>query len=95
MKILLFIAFLSFYSSANAATCVATDINDFVILTNQSIADCTSLVLMSKDEFTQSTSLTDILTISQSDYEQLAKSFLIMLSLALLIKIVMRQLMPK
>lgn len=75
--------------------CVTTDINDFVILTNQSIEDCTSLVLMSKDEFTRSTSLTDILTMSQSDYEELAKAFLILLCLALSIKVVMRQLMPK
>lgn len=95
MKILLFIVLFSFYSSANAATCATTDINDFVILTNQSIADCTGLVLMSKDEFTRSTSLTDLLTMSQSNYEELAKAFLIMLCVALSIKIVMRQLMPK
>jgi hypothetical protein len=95
MKILLFIVLSSFYVSANAATCVTTDINGFVIATNQIITDCTSLVLMSKDEFTLSTSLTDILTMSQADYEELAKAFLILLAMALSIKIVMRQLMPK
>lgn len=95
MKILLFIVLFSFYSSANAATCVTTDINDFVIATNDSVIDCTSLVLISKDEYTRSTSLTDLLNMSKSDYEELAKAFLIMLAMALSIKIVMRQLMPK
>jgi hypothetical protein len=95
MKILLFVVLFSAFSSANAATCVTTDLNDYVVITNQSIADCTSLVLMSKDEFTQSTSLTDILTMSKDDYEQLAKAFLILLCFALSIKMIMRQLMPK
>jgi hypothetical protein len=95
MKILLFVVLLGAFSSANAATCVTADLNDYVVITNQSIADCTSLVLMSKDEFTQSTSLTDILTMSKDDYEQLAGAFAILLCLSLTIKMAMRQLMPK
>jgi hypothetical protein len=95
MKILLFVVLFSAFSSVQAATCVTTDINDYVVITNQTIGNCTSLVLMSKDEFTQSTSLTDLLTMSKTDYEELAKAFLIMLCFALTIKIIMRQLMPK
>jgi hypothetical protein len=95
MKIFFFIVLFSVFSSAQAATCVTTDVNDYVVLSNQSIGDCTSLVLMSKDEFMQSTSLTDLLTMSKTDYEELAKAFLIMLSFALSIKLIMRQLMPK
>jgi len=95
MKIIFFIVLLCFFTSVNAAVCVDTDVNDYVILTNQTIENCTTLVLMDKDEFTRSTSLTDILTMSKSDYEELAKSFLILLCLAVSIKVVMRFLLPK
>tara|TARA_R110001583_G_C5579721_1_gene402798 strand:+ start:109 stop:396 length:288 start_codon:yes stop_codon:yes gene_type:complete len=95
MKFLLLIVLIFLCSHVDAATCVTADINDFLILTNQSIADCTSLVLLSKDEFILSTSFTDIFAMSQSDYEQFAQAFLLLLSLALTIKVVMRQLMPK
>ena len=95
MKRFLFLILFLFGFTANAATCVDSDVNGFVVVTNQSINACSTLVLMSKDEFTSSNSITDILTMSKSDYEQLAKAFLIMLCLALSIKMVLRQLMPK
>jgi hypothetical protein len=97
MKILLFVVLFSFFSSANAGICVKLVTggrSGSLEPTSQSIADCTDLVLFSKDEYTQSTSLTDILTMSKDDYEQLAKAFLILLSLAVSIKMIMRQLMP-
>lgn len=94
MKILfLIIALLPCLSHAN--TCVTTDNNGFVVVTGETIELCTTMVLMSKDEFTASTSVTDILTMSQADYEEFAKAFLILLTLAVSIKLVMRQLVPK
>ncbi|NQY62135.1 MAG: hypothetical protein HRT38_00210, partial [Alteromonadaceae bacterium] len=67
----------------------------FVVVTGETIELCTTLVLMSKDEFIAASSVTDILTMSQADYEELAKAFLILLTLSVSIKLVIRQLIPK
>ena len=94
MKILLLmIALLPCLS--HASTCVTTDVNGFVVVTGETIELCTTLVLMSKDEFIAASSVTDILTMSQADYEELAKAFLILLTLSVSIKLVIRQLIPK
>jgi len=74
---LLFLPYASF-----ASTCVTIDVNGFVIVTGEAITACTDMVLLSKDEFTLSSSLTDLLTMSKANYEALASSFLILLVLA-------------
>lgn len=94
MKFILFTFLLSFVFTATAGTCVSAS-GGFVVITNETVEECTSLVILSKDEYISSSSFTDLFTMTEEQYQDLAGAFLILLCLSLSIKIIMRQLMPK
>ena len=75
MKILLFIALFSFYSSANASTCVDVDLNGYLVTTSESVDDCTTSVILTKDEYTKATYTFGLFSMTKEESYELSSAF--------------------
>jgi hypothetical protein len=108
--VLAFISFDSFsYDCLHFDRTVIREAGDYSIFYHnasngelQTNETCTGQVVLSTYDYAvlvtksqSSDGFTDLFTMSQTDYESLAKSFLILLAFAVSLKLVLRQLMPR
>jgi len=92
-SLLFVLSLIPFFASAN--TCVDVDLNGYLVSTTESIEDCTTSVVLTKDEYTKASNTFAVFNMTKSESYELSTAFLLMLSVALVIKIAMRQLLPK
>jgi hypothetical protein len=94
MRFFIFLC-LAFSFSASASSCVSADANGYLIAEQTPISNCSTFIILSKDEYDNRSSFFDLFSLTQSDYEQLLSSFLLLIALSVTLKLVLRFLYPK